>query len=125
MTDLEVLEKAFEKARKGGWLKDAKDEFFPEAHIVMECGDVYGTIFSHDFAKAFFGEEEYVLAIYPLGEYDNPSAIWHSPEEWKEAMADDDRIDEELIDEDMPAWKYHLQKMVLEKNPIQYLAQFV
>jgi hypothetical protein len=51
MTNEEILEKAFKKAVSGG---------FPDDKLpwCQECAeDYYRVIFSHDFAKAFWGEE--------------------------------------------------------------------
>jgi hypothetical protein len=56
----------------------------------------YAIIFSHDFAKAFWGEE---IARF--------------------------RRTGTTMKKEIPEWKYHLQQMVLEENPLQSLAQFL
>jgi len=48
MTDEECFEKAIEKACKNGYEKDC---------LPWRLPDLEKTIFSHDFAKAFWGEE--------------------------------------------------------------------
>ena len=64
----------------------------------------FSIIFSHSFAKSFFGEREY------------PS--WLS-----------DSIDPkaECSIEELPnkGWQYHLQQMVLEEEPLKYLERFL
>jgi len=66
-------------------------------------------IFSHDFAKAFWGEgpadEQYNL----IDKY------------WQED--DDSGLSGFYFQGDR--WQYHLQQMVLEKEPIKYLEQFI
>ncbi len=52
-------------------------------------------LFSHSFAKAFWGEEE----------------TWHFYAEAVETV--------------LPAWQYHLQQMVLEEEPLKYLEKFL
>lgn len=106
MTDKEILQKVIEKAEKNGYARPIyfySDECatieddgtidngeWYENHITYSIQQI---IFSHDFAKAFWGEE----------------LIWITP-------------DEEYTDE---AWKVHLQQMVLEKEPLKYLEQFI
>lgn len=91
MTDEQILRKAIEKAVKNGLTST-------EVDVVM-LEDVYGLIFSHDFAKAFWGEQttDYVR----LSDVD----ISFGP--------------------NSDGWEYHLQQMVLEENPIKYLEKFL
>lgn len=78
MREADVLSDAIKKAQKNGYdLQNAK------------LGAYY--IFTHEFAKAFWGEEDYFgMAV-----------------------------------RDFPAWRYHLQMMVQEENPIRYLEKFL
>lgn len=68
----------------------------------------YRDIFSHDFAKAFWGEaylsdsEWYRINIF------NPAKFTHYTE-----------------DISIKSWQYHLQQMVLEKEPLKYLEKFL
>jgi len=57
-------------------------------------------IFSHEFAKAFFGCERVILI---LGGRDTPK---------------------EGIDY-LPRWKYHLRELVLAEDSLKYLEQFL
>lgn len=115
MTNQEILKKAFEKAQKGGWTKDkshlaylvnAADKYSPEFPYWIKPKSQtwqsfrYETvIFSHAFARAFWGEEE-------IGLHD---------------CADS----QSCCVGGCPMWKYHLQQMVLEEDPIKYLEKFL
>jgi hypothetical protein len=63
-------------------------------------------IFSHDFAKAFWGEE--MLCVDGYENYDGVCFC--------------DSYD---YGEHKPKWQYHLQQMVLEKEPLKYLLRFL
>lgn len=88
MTNEQIVKKAMEKATNNGWIP-RNWGFNDDGKLVnwsMEGGliglpenAVYGIIFSHDFAKAFWGV----------------------------------------------CWQYHLQKMVLKKEPAKYLKKYV
>jgi len=54
-------------------------------------------IFNHDFAKAFFGDEEVDVEYSQI----------------------------EMMTTQMPLWKARLQEMVLEEDPIEYLEKFL
>jgi len=104
ITDKEVLQKAIVKAIENGWtqLLNQIFEVIPRSNGIIQVwvdGSLpYSSeevIFSHDFAKAFWGEKtEYI------------------------------ELAGRLCD-DVPIWQYELQKMVLEKNPIDYLRKFI
>ena len=64
-----------------------------------ESMDYQALIFSHSFAKAFWGEEIISDII------------------WFDGVEADDRS--------MPAWQWHLQQMVIEKEPLKYLKEFL
>ncbi len=89
MTNEEILEKAFLKAKKN--CPDFQCEYMLARPVFETCeaissesdGDcIYTNIFNHKFAKAFFKSE-------------------------------------------IASWKHHIQQMVLEEEPIQYLAKFL
>lgn len=122
MTKETILKKAIKKAVKNGWKVNAKSFKVEGSAIWFEykkipksknpC-DLQGNewsplshldiIFDHSFAKAFFGEEE----LYP-----------YSCATWPQTNLD-------IWDVTLPAWKTHLQKMVLSKDPILYLKKFI
>ena len=114
MTDREIIKKAIEKAVSNGYkVPTFIDIEASWAEFLFVSRKIY---FSHDFAKAFFGEEPFEgfktfhdgngnrITYRPCYEMlDNPS----------KAKRDD------------AAWKAHLQQMVLEENPIDYLRKFI
>ena len=93
-----ILKKAIEKAVKNGW--DYKPYWnlgivgLDWVTISIYESKYFHIIFSHDFAKKFWGESK-----------DNPVC--------GECSAPYDGYD------------YHLQQMVLEKDPIKYLEKYI
>ena len=85
MTDTNILAAAFHKAKQGGWISPS---------CCVSCGSIHEIIFSHDFAKAFWGKN----------------------------LVSDDLADGGVWSE---KWQYHLQQMVLEENPLEYIARFI
>ena len=114
MTDKEVLEKALERAIENGL--DESNNFgwqletlkvSPKIRNNGSCGTrddnefhINEVVFHHDFAKAFWPS----ISCHHKGE-----AYRHSPPCKKGQWG----------------WEYHLQQMVLEENPINYLKQFI
>ncbi len=99
MTNEQILKKAIEKAEKNGF--NSVDFYYDYGGIDFDTNDVSKYIFSHDFAKAFWGEERIIdpnFYIYHNGEY-----FSSEPKEWA----------------------YHLRQMVLEKEPLKYLEKFI
>jgi hypothetical protein len=109
MTETEVLKKAVEKAVKNGWqegidilaLMDNGMFLFEREH----------KWFDHSFAKAFWGEETLSVRMFDRSARpDNEQS-----EGWLQVC----------IKARQPAWRAHLQQMVLYENPIDYLRKFV
>ena len=102
MTNEQILKKAIEKAIKNGWepikvfTPDGRWFVTPNSENVEEYSHIFEIIFSHDFAKAFWGEEDICEAC-------GDRSCQHSGK----------------------GWKCHLQQMVLEKDPIKYLEEFI
>lgn len=74
-------------------------------------------IFSHEFAKAFWGENETTCNCCKTK---NPKLIYDEVYDWYEpecckGIQMGYRID----------WQYHLQQMVLKKEPLTYLEKFL
>lgn len=133
MTNEEILQKAIEKAEKNGWdcfgyksvFDPTNDPYirFKYIHtngsfglsIILWKEDQDGRdgyswslkdiIFYHDFAKAFWG----VLPHNIIGAYES--------RECTECKAYDPQTDK--------CWQHHLQKMVIEEDPIKYLEKFL
>jgi len=105
----EILKMAIEKAIKYGW-KSRPLHFNEETHKIevnpwktaewyLECGHFrryYELIFTHDFAKAFWGNIE----------IDTATRKANGPIRMKR-------------------WQYHLQQMILEPEPLKYLKKFL
>lgn len=103
MDEREILQKAIDKAERNGY----------EGFGMPRGFATYSVIFSHGFAKAFWGEH-WLDVDYPF-------------------YASDIRYDGKIILETtkyvanlhITSWQYHLQQMVLEHNPIKYLERFL
>lgn len=105
MTDSEILKKAIEKAKKNGYAPEyTARELIEEVTLTSDSEALaFNMIFSHDFAKAFWGED-----LILTGE-------WYV----------DDFTPEIRGKRAMPKWQYHLQQMVISENPISYLKKFI
>jgi len=110
----EILKKAIEKAIENGWnppfiiinneIKITRGFIFHREMVCILYKDSYYPIevliFSHSFAKAFWGDR------------------YMTPEEEDKEVG----LNQTVI---MPRWQYHLQKMVLEEDPIKYLEKYL
>ncbi len=109
MTDEEILKKVMVKSFKNGFCPNRT--IFYEDEIKNKT--YYRFIFSHSFAKAFWGEE-------------NGSPCWHSLKKNKECEEGWHPDPTRPVNEGYyPQWKFRLEQMVLEENPIKYLARFL
>ena len=98
MTNEQILKKAIEKANKNGWDFDYLDS---QLFDLIDKEEYYRIIFNHNFAKAFWGIE------------------------WKDGDNVETPMSEILAQENIKKWQYHLRQMVLESNPLSYLAKFL
>ncbi len=120
MKNEEILEAAIKKAVKNGWDLFGWEKFQvvmggigmwsrkSEDYISRKYGEIYSDetiIFHHDFAKSFFVGE--LCTCTP--DTDTGGNIYHKPN----------------CKITTPDWRCHLQKMVLEEDPIKYLEQFL
>ena len=105
MTDKEIMEKAMAIAFKNG-----HNDPVPWNHIGDNISDFHirGVFMNHSFAKAFWGEE-LLFCGKPISEFPK----------------DPDNQVFKTSYLSIKAWRYHLQQMVLEENPIQYLKQYL
>ena len=100
MTNEQILKKAIEKAEKNGFVyQKASKILIQEALIEIEAEDevYFVTIFSHDFAKSFFGKGHTGGIPCKACGYNGCYELWF----------------------------YHLQQMVVEKEPLLYLEKFL
>lgn len=65
-------------------------------------------IFSHPFAKAFWGNKNW---------YMTDAGHWYEQ--------DEDYREGDFYPDELEAWEYHLQQMVLKEDPLRYLEQFI
>lgn len=99
MTNEEILKKALLKATYNG-MPASISAMNKTMNELIEEDTYYSLIFSHSFAKAFWGEELLYVDDDPgTGEYPKT----YGP----------------------IAWQFHLQQMVLEEDPIKYLEKFI
>lgn len=117
MTKKDILQKAIEKAKQKGFkLPYIKLEYsvydrYQSLICLYETEKDYSwygfkdIIFSHDFAKAFWGEEEH---------------NWNGTSQCSRC-----RYYSEWGEDHSYCWEYHLQQMVLEKEPLKYLERFL
>ena len=103
MTNEQILRQAIEKAKKNGFKFEVivpcygLECFGRKINALMKV--YHQIIFSHDFARAFWGEE--------LEE-------WESMEKHGGTYFDP-----------LPKWQYRLQQMVISKDPLQYLKKYL
>ena len=127
MTNEQILEKAIEKAMKNGFkgtFPECKTGIACEAQSLESDGDcVYTTIFSHDFAKAFWKKEmaHYKLTCNVCGNSFNFIDEFYNPK----YCSDCGNKLKKIIEYKTDAWQYHLQQMVLEKEPLKYIEKFL
>jgi len=119
MTDKEVLQKAIEIAIDNGYRNRIMMNGSGNS-IIMENGDLITPnhlILSHEFAKAFFGNKTHkknscdIIDNCTCGEL-----TYHYYETYEKG---------EVRNCTEYCWQYHLQQMVLEENPIDYLRKFI
>jgi len=101
MTDQQILAVAMHKAFGAPVNEWEIYNQCPAHSIESDERCIYTNIFSHKFAKAFWGKEKVSLSEPPFPLYLNEYEI------------------------DMPTWKYHLQQMVLCKEPLKYIEKFL
>lgn len=144
MINEEILKKAIEKAVEGGWKEGetylsivngiksvtVEDVDSRDAEIMQKIIHQHELnrwipliIFSHDFAKAFFDRVPYIRG----GNRFHRVEVKYDPRmvDTREGLhfLDKDAIEDE--EDLLYPWQYHLQQMVLEKDPIKYLEKFL
>lgn len=112
MINEQILRAAIEKANTNGYGRDdikIKSDLTDKSFGIIFA---FSIIFSHDFAKAFWGEEEIETdeQSYSGARYSTDTGEFIGPViEFKKK----------------PIWQYHLQQMVLEEDPIKYLEKYL
>lgn len=98
MTNEEILKTALEKVSFNEEVRELFEKM--DITLMVETRSYFALIFSHDFAKAFWGNQ----GGRKTAEYN---------EDWSFRYIY------------IPDWQYHLQQMVLEEDPIKYLERFL
>ncbi len=96
-----LLGRIIQKAKKNGYIH--KYKFSVGFMINCDHAEVYKMIFSHNFAKAFWGE-------------------------WKETYYEEWRDSSGYLEGNegyQSTWQHHLQQMILVKEPLKYLEKFL
>ena len=109
----EILRKAIEKAINDGYNLNIWELYRTELNTKDM---IYSVLFSHDFAKAFWGMENSCCIRHgdTLETDDNGEAYCR-------VCCDDENEPSHTI----TGWQFHLQQMVLEEDPIKYLEKFI
>jgi len=111
MTNEQILYKAVRKAVKNGWkmpYRIAIASFYSELYLPH-------IIFDHEFAKAFWGEEDF-----------DAYSDEHFDKWWTNQGLDRICVPNcQEMNFDGKVWEFHLQQMVLEKEPLKYIKLFL
>lgn len=145
MTHGQILKKAIEKAVKNGWKPPIdKDKIYLgikeipiyglgffyrpkykkitlEQSTTATIVDYSHFLFSHDFAKAFWGNQ---LLCYDCGE-PVKTPILLTANNAQVVIGTGQCSCSRQFENNEEAWEYHLQQMVLEDDPISYLKKFL
>ncbi len=123
MTNEEILKKAIDKARKSGWIIPRVYTITPEWILYQDGSnsktddddilDYEPIIFSHDFAKAYWGE----TLITP---------VWEKVATFDEHHKyEGDKLVSIYGQNKTKAWEWHLQQMVLKPESLKYIEKFL
>lgn len=118
MTNREIMVKAIDKCCLNGIYTERQGEMIKRANPHLY---VNGYIFSHNFAKAFWGEEvidDFGHLI--INNDDEESEMFPFTNQEKSAY-----YREQDVAIMQKSWQYHLQQMVLEEEPLKYLEKFL
>ena len=123
MTNEKIFKKAIEKATKNGFIGKLMNYEYIKSH-----NKYFSYIFGHDFAKAFWGKEK----LHKCGGNILVTKFFAGGEETSNKYCEicdkgfDDQAERVFYEEDLiESYKFHLQQMVLEEDPIKYLEQFI
>ena len=106
MTNKEIFYSSILKAQENGYKSLLGAEYSYTDSYAGEIAIYNQYIFSHDFCKAFFGDGK----VYPSGV---DFGICFGA------------CREDMEDKWIYRWEFHLQQMILEKEPLRYLEKFL
>jgi hypothetical protein len=99
MKDFYILYRAIQTAKLNSYTENPS---FPHIFGEVPVDKYIHVIFSHDFAKAFWGESS--LYCNAKTHINGCTSYWYRKTK---------------------GWQYHLQQMVLEKEPLKYIEKFL
>lgn len=105
MTNEQILKAAIEKAEKNGYESGIGITMGDPYEFLLMGNTYFSIVFSHSFAKAFWQGEK--CNCEP--DIDNEKNLYHQSD----------------CSKTTPDWRYHLQTMILEEEPLQYLAKML
>ena len=116
MTNEQILCKAIEKAMKNGWQSDIDIDIDTKIQMLLqdETKNTCCIIYDKEFAKAFFGLTYYCNGFECGQQWDEPPTD-HQCKDY------DGKVHERFDG----GWRRHLQNMVLEEDPLNYLSKFI
>ena len=115
MTNRQIFKKAIKKAEKNGFNVIKHFPAFPpkdfniDRYFTILYGMKERILFSLDFAQKFFGEDWYTE---------------ESPEQSNKGYYSSTMDTDDVVFQGMP-YTYHLQQMVLRKNPLKYIEKLL
>lgn len=137
MTDIDVMQKALEKARDNGWpalksqtIRCYKDnavlmvEFFMGPSVPSVMMNYEKVIFSHAFAENFWGMD----TMYFVVDVDKGAGMDASVIGWKTEKEMEEVQDKLPYYDTLPECEYHLQQLVMEETQdkrVAYLERFI
>lgn len=101
MTDEQILLKSINIAKNNGLILE--EIWILSDNTWLDFKEK--VIFSHKFAKAFWGEEN-----------NDPESHYYEIRSMRTGH---------IQDKNISLWQIHLQQMVLEKNPLKYIERFL
>ena len=129
MNKQEILKKAIKKAKKKGYRITKDNQCFFDNEIDFKYPYLFYSsylgiwklhineiIFSHSFAKAFWGEKS---GLSPC------CNVKLKIDKYGDRFCSKCNSGSLIILSKMPMWKVHLQQMILEKEPLKYLEKFL
>ena len=139
MKNEEILKKIIEKAIEEGY-ELGGDFYFDEERgfsseecradlIDLSEKAYYEVIFSHDFAKAFWGEEQGLNINSGCRHCRKIKRMSIKGDSLRkianEVPFSHEKVNQILNEQQLFEWQHHLQQMVLEEEPLKYLSQFL
>lgn len=127
----DILKKAIEKAVKNGYKfrydlddEDGKKAF--EVTVENWCNicdqSMNAVLFDHQFAKAFWGDEE--ILNEDCVDVSDLKGGWETGE-WFNRLDDSINLDGWFSYVELPQWQYHLMKLAISEDRLQYISKFL